>query len=42
METHPGEGVVKEKLTPGNSFTRGSAGSSGISEGNITGRGKNK
>ena len=37
METHPREGVVKEEKFPN---TGGSVGSFGISEGNITGRGK--
>ena len=41
METHPGQGVMKEeKVTVGNPLTGGSVGSFGISEGNITGREK--
>ena len=40
METHPGEGVVKEEKFPntGNPLTGQSVGSFGISEGNITWR----
>ena len=41
METHPGQGVMKEeKVTVGNPLTGGSVGSFGISEGTITGREK--
>ena len=41
METHPGQGVMKEeKETVGNPLTGGSVGSFGISEGTTTGRGK--
>ena len=38
METHPGEGVVKEEKFPntGNPLTGRSVGTFGISEGNIT------
>ena len=39
METHPGEGVVKEEKFP-NPLTGRSVGNFGISEGNITGRKK--
>ena len=44
METCPGEGVVKEEKFPHSRkpLTGGSVGSFGISEGNITGRGKKK
>ena len=43
METHPGQGVMKEeKETVGNPLTGGSVGSFGISEGNITRRGRKK
>ena len=43
-ETRPREGVMKEEKfpTPGNALTSGSMGSFGISEGNITGKGKKK
>ena len=43
METCSGEGVVKEKFPHSRKpLTGGSVGSFGISEGNITGRGKKK
>ena len=43
METHPGQGVMKEeKETVGNPLTGGSVGSFGISKSNITGWKKKK